>query len=100
METKTPDSSFVNHYQMFATNQVVDEQQSLKMMMMWMYYKNYDDNYNDCVNAPYTTEAQSPKARPLTFKNLMDYCQDFASAVWKQSVLDEHRLYIITTWHS
>jgi hypothetical protein len=40
------------------------------------------------VNAPYTTEAPSPKTRPLTFKNFMDYCHDFAPAVWKQSEPD------------
>jgi hypothetical protein len=72
---------------------MVDQQQSLKItvMMMWMVdkqrsskIKNYDDNDDDCVNNPYTAEAQSPKAtRPLTFKNFMDYCHDFASSVWK-----------------
>jgi hypothetical protein len=51
--------------------------------------KNYDDNDDHCVNNPYTAEAQSPKAtRPLTFKNFMDYCHDFASSVWKQSEPD------------
>jgi hypothetical protein len=39
-------------------------------------------------HAPISTEAQFPKTRPLTFKNFMDYCHDFASAVWKQSEPD------------
>jgi hypothetical protein len=44
--------------------------------------KNYDDgDDDDCVNDPYTTEAKFPKTRPLTFKNFMDYCHDFASTV-------------------
>jgi hypothetical protein len=45
---------------------------------------NNNCNDDDCVNALYPTEEQSPKTRPLTFKNFMDYCYDFASAIWKQ----------------
>jgi hypothetical protein len=47
-----------------------------------------DNSHDDCVNAPYTTEAQFPKTIPLTFKNFIYYCHDFASAVWKQSEPD------------
>jgi hypothetical protein len=32
-------------------------------------------------NTLISTKAQFPKIRPLTFKNFMDYCHDFASAV-------------------
>ncbi len=51
-----------------------------------------DGNDSDCINAPYTPEAQFSKARPLTFKNFMDYCHDFASANWKKPV-DDRELY-------
>jgi hypothetical protein len=41
-------------------------------------------------NALISTKAQFPETRPLTFKNFMDYCHDFASAILKQS--EPHRL--------
>jgi hypothetical protein len=42
---------------------------------------NNDGHDDDYVNAPYTIEAQFTKTQPLTFKNFMDYCHDFASDV-------------------
>jgi hypothetical protein len=40
-----------------------------------------DDNDDDCVNTPNITEGQFPQTGPLTFKNFMDFCHVFASAV-------------------
>jgi hypothetical protein len=39
-------------------------------------------------NTLISTEAQFFKTRPLIFKNFIDYCHDFAPAVWKQSEPD------------